>query len=397
MNADEISKLIESAVRAAIQTHKSEVDKKVDDLSRKLSSISIGQTDIKPYEEVKIFSTITCDESLDVIKSLPEFDGKIENYVSWRQAAHNAYKVFERYDGSSRHYQAVCIIRNKIRGPADAVLASFNTVLNFKAIINRLDFTYSDKQPIHLIEQELSTLRQGGQSVIQFYDEVERKLSLLTNKTIMSYDRNLALAINNKYRQDALRVFVSGLRKPLCDVLFAARAADLPSALALAQEVEANHERYVFATSFANRNDEKKSRSETSKKLPLRKPSDNSYNNNQQNYHKHKNPHYEKGADANLQPRDQTEEMDLDPTSSKFRSPTNYGNGRNSHRQPFKRQAGSDRSTGPKFQKVNQIIPEEQAVQYGDIAHSEFEDINDELKEDCDYVNFLEEGPYYRL
>ena len=44
MNADEISKLIESAVRAAIQTHKSEVDKKVDDLSRKLSSISIGET-----------------------------------------------------------------------------------------------------------------------------------------------------------------------------------------------------------------------------------------------------------------------------------------------------------------------------------------------------------------
>jgi len=33
----------------------------------------------------------SCDEPLDVAKSIPEFDGKIENYVSWRQAASAAY------------------------------------------------------------------------------------------------------------------------------------------------------------------------------------------------------------------------------------------------------------------------------------------------------------------
>lgn len=400
MNADEVSRLIESAVRSAILAQKTELDKKIEEVSKRLTSISIGQNEVKPYEEVKIYSSLSCDESLEVIKSLPEFDGKIENYVSWRQAAHNAYKVFEKYDGSSKHYQAVCIIRNKIRGSADAVLASFNTVLNFKAIIARLDFTYADKKPVHLIEQELSTLRQGDRSVVQFYDEVEKKLSLLTNKTIMSYDKDLALAINNKYRQDALRVFVSGLRKPLCDVLFSARAADLPSALALAQEVEANHERYVFATSFANRNDDKKVRPETSKKFQSRKSSEGNWNNNQQNYYKHKNPHYEKEAQANSQIRGQTEPMELDPTSSKFRQPTNYGNANNPQGRPFKRQAGSDRSTGPKFQRVNNMIPENsgecQAERYGDTAESECGDIDDEIKENNDFVNFLEEGPYYR-
>lgn len=131
--------------------------------------------------------------------------------------------MFEKFDGSSKHYQAVAVIRNKLRGPADAVLASFNTVLNFHAIIARLDFTYADKRPIYLIEQELSTLRQGNQSLTSYYDEVERKLTLLTNKTIMSYATEIAAPINEKYRADAMRVFVSGLKKSLSDVLFAAQ------------------------------------------------------------------------------------------------------------------------------------------------------------------------------
>jgi len=44
---------------------------------------------------------------------------------------------------------------------------------------------------------------------------------------------------------------VSGLKRSLTDVLSAAKPRDLPSALALAQEVESNHDRYAFAASFA--------------------------------------------------------------------------------------------------------------------------------------------------
>ena len=73
----------------------------------------------------------------------------------------------------------------------------------------------------------------------------------------MSYEKAVTLLINEKYRGDALRTFVSGLRKPLCDVIFASRPASLPNALALAQEVESNQERYAFATIFANRNEKK--------------------------------------------------------------------------------------------------------------------------------------------
>jgi len=104
-----------------------------------------------------------------------------------------AYETFRPYDGSSKHHQAVLIIRNRIKGAANPVLSSFNTVLNFDAIISRLDFTYSDKRPLHLLERELSILRQGSMSIVQFYEEVEKKLTLIVNKTTMTHEPYQAL------------------------------------------------------------------------------------------------------------------------------------------------------------------------------------------------------------
>jgi len=67
----------------------------------------------------------------------------------------------------------------------------------------------------------------------------------------MSYEASAAQVLCEKFREDALRVFISGLKRSLTDVLFSAKPKDMPSALALAQEVESNHERYTFASSFA--------------------------------------------------------------------------------------------------------------------------------------------------
>lgn len=124
-----------------------------------------------------------------------------------------------------------------------------NTPLNFKAMINRLDFTSADKRPIYLIEQELSTLRQGNMTLTEFYDDIEKKLMLLTNKTIMSCDCTLAMSLNQKCRLDALRIFITGTKKSLCDILFAKGPKDLPTALALAQEP--NPERYQLAQNYS--------------------------------------------------------------------------------------------------------------------------------------------------
>lgn len=251
MDANQLAAVVQAAVSGALEQQKQDFELKLNRLTEQMTTLTTGRA-VNVYEPVKIIPNIKCEEPLDLVKSLPDFDGQIINYVSWRQAAHTAYELFKNYQGSSRHYQAVGIIRNKIKGSADATLASFNTVLNFDAIIARLDFTYSDSRPIYLIEQQLSTLRQGNLSVLEYFDEVEKKLTLLTNKTIMSHEGQTAETMCEKYRDDALRIFISGL----CDILFASRPLDLPNALALAQEVESNRERYLFASSFIVSHDE---------------------------------------------------------------------------------------------------------------------------------------------
>lgn len=70
-------------------------------------------------------------------------------------------------------------------------------------------------------------------SNLQYYDEVEKKLALLTNKTHKAYDKTLARGMCEKFRGDALHVFISG------------HPPHLSSALSLAQQVEANQERYA--------------------------------------------------------------------------------------------------------------------------------------------------------
>lgn len=210
MQADQIASM-EAAIAGALQRQEEIFEAKLSKIMGELSLLKGKTPSIQTFQEIEYKpEEVPCNEPLDMVKSVPEFDGKQENYVSWRQAATAAYKIFATYPGSSRHYQAVGILKNKVRGPAAAVLASFNTPLNFHAILARLDFTYADKTPTHVIKQELSLSRQGELPLLKYYDEIERKLTLLTNKTIMTHDEAAAAVLNEQHREDALHAFVSG-------------------------------------------------------------------------------------------------------------------------------------------------------------------------------------------
>jgi len=51
---------------------------------------------------------------------------------------------------------------------------------------------------MHVIEQELGTLRQGGLTLLQYYDEVEKKLTLLTIKVNMTYEAAMVKVLCDK-------------------------------------------------------------------------------------------------------------------------------------------------------------------------------------------------------
>lgn len=413
LSNEQLRAIVEGAVTSALRTQKENFDQKLRDIEQRIGSVQVNTPEVETFKEAEIRASVICNETLDIMKSLPEFEGKNETYVSWRKAAHTAYKVYEKYDGSSKHYQALGILRNKIKNAADMVLSSFDTPLNFRAIINRLDFTYADKRPIYLIEQELSTLRQGNLTLLQYYDEVEKKLTLLINKTIMTYDANVASSLNEKYRADALRVFISGTRKTLSDVLFSARPTDLPSALALAQEVESNHDRYMFATNFARSLEEKAQRT-----VQKQQGRDRNLTQDPKYNQPGKSPYYKK---QEFSPRrEQVEPMDVD-TSARFGQTTQYQQNTapskqtqwstqqqntkyesyNNQGQANKRPNNSSaRLTGLKQQRVNYLEArdseyEQDGNKYRTIAENEAEDIEDESDE-YDQVHFLDLAPCYR-
>lgn len=428
MDATTLQSLLTAAVRQATEQTRSEFQRQVDELNQKLTLLQTPSA-VEEYKDIELVEGVRCEESLDIVKSVPEFKGESSKYVSWRQAAVTAHKLFEPHQGSSKYYQAVAILRNKIVGSADSVLSSYNTVLNFKAILARLDFAYSDKTSIYTLEQELSTLRQGQKPIIQFYNEVERKLTSIINKVTMSHegDTSLIQSLNQKYRMDALRVFISGLRKPLCDTLFSCKPADMPTALALAQELETNQNRYYFASiynnglskthqsvpaqaypkpnpsyspnlnqnSWTNQN----SFSQPSVSFPRppfqRPPFQNPVNQSQRFFVQNSNFQPQPNSRTYIQPTSSRnlisqpppQPMDVDQSMRTVRSTNFYDN----HGQ--KRNLGSDKQIPRKVQRVNHLAQEfsnENLTEDNENLEVQ-EDLSDQHFED--EINFLEETP----
>jgi len=94
-------------------------------------------------------------------------------------------------------------------------------------------------------------VRKGDADLMAYYDEVERKLTLVTNKIVMSHNADTATTLNKEVGDDALHAFIAGLRRPLKSLVLPAQPKDLPSALALAREAENSIERSAFAASYA--------------------------------------------------------------------------------------------------------------------------------------------------
>lgn len=316
--------------------------------------------------------------SLDLIKSLPEFDGDAASYPAWRSAANFAMDYYPQ--NSEKYYVATGILRNKIVKTANSTLSAFNTVLNCKAIIARLDQTYADKRPLHVLENELSILRQNNSTIIDFYDAVDKQLTLIINKQIMSFSGQIELiaALNERARENALRVFISGLRRPLCDILFSAKPKDLPTALVTAQELETNHMRNDFARTFAAGSFVKSSKNNIrpqqyprdNKAIPMEVDSSRVMNRSRMNQQSHPNQRPNNFPNANPQ---------------NFQNP-NTGAIPKRNRE----NSVSNRNPYTKYQRINHM-PDAEIVTSENEEHSDFENVTSEVEDDFsdNEINFL--------
>lgn len=397
MDPSQIQALIDNAVRSALSQQQSQINS----ITQEIQRLQVKTPAVVSYQKITVVPGVKCDIKLDIIKSVPDFSGAQDQYVAWRQAAIDAYELFKPFDGSSEHYQAVAILRNKVTGPAGALLISYNTVLNFDAILARLDCTYADRTSLRLLRQNLDMVRQGEMTLMQYYDEVEKRLTLVTNKIVMSHEQEGADLLNAEVRADALHSFISGLRKQLRAVVFPAQPKDLPSALALAIETEASIERSMFANSYAKVVEERSQTAENGKHKPYGKQNKNY----KEDHGQDRNPHYKHKKNApKEQPNKESQEpapqpMEVD-SSSKFRQRTEYNQNQPNESNATKRRNSSERQTGPRRQRLNNIVQtdsEEQKVAYEKAAKAAVEEIDSEEEYDqADSVHFLGNTPGYR-
>lgn len=206
---------------------------------------------VEEYQEVRVNVRDVKEISLDMFKTLPEFSGERDKYPAWRNSAMNVMKIFENHTDKPKYFEALNIVRNKITGAASESLTNYNTVFNFDAIISRLDFTYADKRPVYIIEQEMIVLQQKSLSVEDFYDSVNKKLNALINKINMTHNEiSVARAMVQEASLKALRTFVTGLRGDLGRILYASNPSTLPEAYAKIQTIINDQERIRFANQY---------------------------------------------------------------------------------------------------------------------------------------------------
>lgn len=77
---------------------------------------------VEEYQETTVITHNANEISLELFKTLPEFNGNRLNYPTWRTMVITPMSLLEKYEGSMRYYEALTIIRNKIIGPASNML-----------------------------------------------------------------------------------------------------------------------------------------------------------------------------------------------------------------------------------------------------------------------------------
>jgi len=128
MNPELIQALITNAVSVALTAQEQRWRAEIESVRNQVSSLTVQAPQVEVYEKVTPDPTIKCDVKLDIVKSLPTFSDSHDEYVSWRQAASDAYEVFKKYNGSEAHYEAwptMVIIKNQICGNARSLQKTF--------------------------------------------------------------------------------------------------------------------------------------------------------------------------------------------------------------------------------------------------------------------------------
>lgn len=182
---------------------------------------------------------------LESYKSIPTFSGIRGSYRPWRNQVTRRMKMIDQFQKHPKYEAALGIIRAKIIGPASDVLTNNRTAYNIRAIIRTLDDSYADQRPMYVVELEMTTIKQLGKTLYEYYGAINQALNLLIHKIAFDYKGKLHHqdALVTEAQMKAVRTFIIGLRsQQIRHILYGRTPGTLAEAFAIAQTVYYDHQ-----------------------------------------------------------------------------------------------------------------------------------------------------------
>lgn len=236
MNMEDTVKLLVSQVAALVATN-TELSDKIKNIETVGATSSVTVTE---YEDIEPIYDSGDTIQLDAFKVIHEFSGDRKVYRSWRTQVTKLMNQIQNFKSHPKYAAALSIIRAKISGSASDILINNNTAHNINAIIDRLDFSYSDQRPLYVIESEMTAVRQNTKSLQEYYDEINQALNMVITKISMTYkvkaeQKSLIEETQNK----AIRTFITGLSSSMIrSTLYGSMPKTLAQAFSIAQTIQ---------------------------------------------------------------------------------------------------------------------------------------------------------------
>lgn len=182
---------------------------------------------------------------LESYRSIPTFSGVRGTYRPWRNQVVRRMKMIDSFRKHPKYEAALGIIRSKIVGHASDILTNNRTAYNIVAIIKTLDFSFADKRPLYVVEAEMTSIKQLGKTLHEFYDAISHALNLVIHKIALDYRGKLdhQEALVDEAQLKAVRAFIIGLKsQQIRHILYGRTPGTLAEAFAIAQTVYYDHQ-----------------------------------------------------------------------------------------------------------------------------------------------------------
>lgn len=181
----------------------------------------------------KIMKSLQTPQS---ITALQPFDGNPVKLHKFLRSVENLMPFLAPLKNTPFEKIWLQAIRSKIIDGADQVLETYGTPLDWNAIKANLIAYYNDKRDPVTLTRELFQLQQTT-DIESFFGQVQNLLSLLINNTnISTNDENVKQDRIQTHKENALQVFLAGLKEPIGGNVRARQTANIKQAFDVAIE-----------------------------------------------------------------------------------------------------------------------------------------------------------------